>query len=105
MTSSTPDGSTGGAGTQSTEALLGSLTTLRNSIQTPESLGWAIVNYVLTEGATQGTLESGRIDVPLTASITLPATESGADLVSELCITVLGHQLACIHLHSHTETT
>ncbi len=105
---STPAQNPPPAGTSplSTEALSSSLTQFRTGLQTPESLGWAIVNYVLSEGVTQGTITGNRIEVPLTATVTLPdpATESGTDVVSEFCITVLGHSLACIQYHIHQET-
>jgi hypothetical protein len=72
------------------------------AMNTPEALGWALVTYVLAEGVSQGTINGDKIEVPCLVTVSIPPpTQGESDLVSELCITVLGHQLTCIQLHSH----
>lgn len=71
---------------------------LRKAIQTPDQLGWAVVNAALTEGPTRGTLTANGIEVPMKALITLPTAE-GARTIVEICITMFDHRIICMQAH------
>ena len=88
------------------EALASDLIAIRNSLNTPETVGRALANFVLTEAVTQGThVDADTFDMPMTVTTTVVRPESDETTVvcSHHSITVGGHEL--IGWHScHTET-
>jgi hypothetical protein len=77
---------------------------IRDSANSPEGLGWAIVNYALTNAASQGTLNGDRLEIPMVASISLPpaqppagSTDAFAEVETchDVCVSVSGVELFC----------
>ena len=78
-----------------------SLTSARDSLHTADDIGRALVDYVLSEAAHRGTFsaDSGKIEVPLTATLALPQnspTFDGTTGVAKLCITAFGYEIICM---------
>jgi hypothetical protein len=88
-------------------ALATDLIAIRNSLNTPETVGRALANYVLTEAVTQGTqVDADTFEMPLTVTTTVVRSKS-EDVTTVICshhsLTIGGHEL--IGWHScHTET-
>jgi hypothetical protein len=86
----------------------------RGRANSPEGMGWAIVNYALTNATIEGNLNGNQFELPMVVSISLPppppAASSTADTHSfsevetchEVCVIVLGHQVYCWS-QCHTE--
>lgn len=87
-------------------ALATDLIAIRDSLNTPETVGRALANFVLTEAVAQGTqVDADTFDMPMTVTTTVvrPESDRATVICSHHSITIGGHEL--IGWHScHTET-
>jgi len=98
----TPDGVEG----RTNEALAADLVSLRNSVNTPETVGRALANFVLTEAITRGTqVDANTFELPMVVTTKIDRRES--DSSTTVCthhgISVLGTEV--IGWDSCTTTT
>ena len=74
---------------------------IRKSLQSTESLGNALVDYVLREGPAKGSLSAGKdaLELPLTARFDVPASSAASP---RRCVTVCvysqGHEIGCVQV-------
>ncbi len=97
-------------GTPQQQQALAKFGAIRDGLQTPEALGRALVNFLLTEGPSQGTFsKSGsEVQIPLTATMSVPGVAGADGLVasdtcSSLCITAFGHEIICMQACIHEQ--
>jgi|tagenome__1003787_1003787.scaffolds.fasta_scaffold20973345_1 hypothetical protein len=98
----TPDGVEG----RTNEALAADLVTLRNSLNTPETVGRALANFVLTEAIAQGTqVDATTFELPMVVTIKIDQrdTDSRTTVCTHNSISVLGVEV--IGWDSCTTTT
>jgi len=98
----TPDGVEG----KTNEALAADLVSLRNSLNTPETVGRALANFVLTEAITRGTqVDATTFELPMvvTTKIERRDTDSTTTVCTHHSISVLGTEV--IGWDSCTTTT
>lgn len=48
------------------------LHTIRDRSNSIEAMGWAISNYVLTEGAAKGHVNGDKLEIPITITVSMP---------------------------------
>lgn len=79
-------------------ALANAFAAARDRMHTPEALGHALVDFLLTEAAHRGTMstDGSQIEVPLTATLTVPDLAADTTGHAELCISAFGHHIVCI---------
>lgn len=98
----TPDGVEG----RTNAALAADLVSLRNSLNTPETVGRALANFVLTEAITRGTqVDANTFELPMvvTTKIERRDTDSSTQVCTHHGISVLGVEV--IGWDSCTTTT
>ena len=82
-----------------TDSINSALVAARDQLHTPDDIGRAVVDYVLTEAASRGTFaaDGNSVEVPLTARLTVPSpTEDDDSGHTKLCITAFGHEIICM---------
>ena len=97
-----PDGVEG----RTNEALAADLVSLRNSLNTPETVGRTLANFVLTEAVTRGTqVDATTFELPMvvTTKIERQDTDSTTTVCTHHGISVLGTEV--IGWDSCTTTT
>ena len=98
----TPEGAEG----RSNEALAADLVSLRNSLNTPETVGRALANFVLTEAITRGTqIDATTFELPMvvTTKIERQDTDETTTVTTHHSISVFGVEI--IGWDSTTTTT
>ena len=98
----TPDGAEG----RTNDALVADLVSLRNSLNTPETVGRALANFVLTEAITRGTqIDATTFELPMvvTTKIERQDTDATTTVTTHHSISVFGVEI--IGWDSTTTTT
>ena len=83
--------------TEQLEPMGGILLQVRNAIHTPESVGVVLFDYLLSKGASIGTLnvEGDTLEIPMAAIIALEDGKGPQTRCTHICLVVNGVEIAC----------